>query len=87
MKPFNPIIGETYQGYWPDGSSIFCEHTSHHPPITNFFVNKFFSSKNNEKFHDRLKIIKRDTHITVIMNWKALWKETPLSHNNMAQIL
>ena len=38
MKPFNPIIGETYQGYWPDGSSIYCEHTSHHPPITNFFV-------------------------------------------------
>jgi len=41
MKPFNPIIGETYQGYWPDGSSIFCEHTSHHPPITNFFVEDY----------------------------------------------
>ena len=19
-KPFNPILGETYEGYWPDGS-------------------------------------------------------------------
>lgn len=33
-KPFNPILGETYQGCFPDGTQIFCEQTSHHPPIT-----------------------------------------------------
>lgn len=37
-KPFNPILGETLQGKYPDGTKIFCEHTSHHPPITNFHV-------------------------------------------------
>ena len=37
-KPFNPLLGETLQGKFPDGTKIFCEHTSHHPPITNFCV-------------------------------------------------
>lgn len=38
MKPFNPILGETYQGFLSDGTNIFCEHISHHPPITNYLV-------------------------------------------------
>ena len=37
-KPFNPLLGETHQGSFPDGTKFYCEHTSHHPPITNFFV-------------------------------------------------
>lgn len=37
-KPFNPIIGETYEGIWPDGSRIYVEHISHHPPISSFLV-------------------------------------------------
>ena len=37
-KPFNPILGETFEGYWPDGSRIYNEHVSHHPPITCFLV-------------------------------------------------
>mmetsp|Transcript_47505 Transcript_47505/g.54691 ORF Transcript_47505/g.54691 Transcript_47505/m.54691 type:complete len:586 (+) Transcript_47505:151-1908(+) len=37
-KPFNPILGETYEGSFPDGSRIYCEHTSHHPPISNFLI-------------------------------------------------
>ena len=37
-KPFNPILGETYQGYWPDGTQIYFEHISHHPPISSFLV-------------------------------------------------
>ena len=36
MKPFNPILGETLQGEFPDGTEVYCEHTSHHPPIANF---------------------------------------------------
>lgn len=38
MKPFNPILGETLQGTFEDGSEIYCEHTSHHPPISNFLM-------------------------------------------------
>ena len=37
-KPFNPILGETLQGTFSDGTQVFCEHTSHHPPVTNFHM-------------------------------------------------
>ncbi|KAJ0398044.1 hypothetical protein ATCC90586_005243 [Pythium insidiosum] len=36
LKPFNPILGETYQSLLNDGTEVCCEHTSHHPPISNF---------------------------------------------------
>ena len=38
LKPFNPILGETFQGYWPDGTQIYIEHISHHPPISWYLV-------------------------------------------------
>ena len=37
-KPFNPILGETLEGEWPDGSKVYIEHVSHHPPISCFLV-------------------------------------------------
>ena len=37
-KPFNPLLGETLQGQFHDGTKFYCEHTSHHPPITNFLI-------------------------------------------------
>ncbi|KAE8994030.1 hypothetical protein PR003_g20626 [Phytophthora rubi] len=36
LKPFNPILGETFQSTLNDGTDVSCEHTSHHPPISNF---------------------------------------------------
>lgn len=33
-KPLNPILGETYQAYSPDGSTFFLEQVNHHPPIS-----------------------------------------------------
>mmetsp|Transcript_6523 Transcript_6523/g.10130 ORF Transcript_6523/g.10130 Transcript_6523/m.10130 type:complete len:404 (+) Transcript_6523:107-1318(+) len=36
QKPFNPILGETWQGTFPDGTVIYCEQSSHHPPVSNF---------------------------------------------------
>lgn len=38
MKPFNPILGETFQAQYPNGEQLFLEHTSHHPPISNFLL-------------------------------------------------
>ncbi len=38
LKPFNPLLGETLEGGLDDGTKIFCEHISHHPPITSFLV-------------------------------------------------
>jgi len=33
-KPFNPILGETYQASFIDGTQVFCEQTGHHPPVS-----------------------------------------------------
>lgn len=38
MKPLNPILGETYTCCYEDGSRLYLEQTSHHPPVTNFEV-------------------------------------------------
>lgn len=31
-------MGETLQGHYADGTKFYCEHTSHHPPISNFLI-------------------------------------------------
>ncbi|QDZ19762.1 oxysterol-binding protein [Chloropicon primus] len=33
-KPFNPILGETYQGAYKNGMRVYCEQVSHHPPVS-----------------------------------------------------
>jgi len=38
FKPFNPILGETLEGKYSDGTKIYMEHTSHHPPISNYLI-------------------------------------------------
>jgi hypothetical protein len=37
-KPFNPILGETWQARLSDGSAIFMEQISHHPPVSAFHI-------------------------------------------------
>ncbi|KAJ6243205.1 oxysterol-binding protein [Anaeramoeba flamelloides] len=37
-KPFNPILGETFQGTFVDGTKIYCEQICHHPPISAFEI-------------------------------------------------
>mmetsp|Transcript_34336 Transcript_34336/g.35628 ORF Transcript_34336/g.35628 Transcript_34336/m.35628 type:complete len:421 (+) Transcript_34336:44-1306(+) len=36
LKPMNPVLGETYEACFSDGTKIFMEQTSHHPPITHY---------------------------------------------------
>ena len=36
-KPFNPILGETYQGFIA-GCPVYLEQISHHPPICAFLL-------------------------------------------------
>lgn len=38
LKPLNPILGETFQMMYEDGSKIFLEQTSHHPPVSHFLM-------------------------------------------------
>jgi len=37
-KPFNPILGETFQATYEDGAYVYTEQSSHHPPVTNWQV-------------------------------------------------
>jgi hypothetical protein len=38
-KPFNPIWGETYQGYIGDERfKVYCEQTCHHPPVCSIIL-------------------------------------------------
>jgi len=36
--PLNPIIGETYFAEKEDGTKIWCEQISHHPPVTAYLL-------------------------------------------------
>lgn len=38
LKPFNPLLGETFQAKFEDGSNIYVEHTSHIPPVSNYLI-------------------------------------------------
>ncbi|CDF32104.1 unnamed protein product [Chondrus crispus] len=37
-KPFNPILGSTYQTTLDDGTPCYVEQTSHHPPVTHYYI-------------------------------------------------
>ena len=43
LKPLNPMLGETYECEWKDGTKFYFEHTNHTPPISHFYIK---SSKN-----------------------------------------
>lgn len=30
-----------FEAFWPDGTEIYMEHTSHHPPVSNFLIRDF----------------------------------------------
>jgi hypothetical protein len=38
LKPFNPILGETYEGVYESGVLVYAEQISHHPPISSWQV-------------------------------------------------
>ncbi|KAG7670021.1 putative Oxysterol-binding protein 9 [Nannochloris sp. 'desiccata'] len=47
-KPYNPVLGETWQASLPDETAIFLEQISHHPPISAF---QMFGKDNKFYFH------------------------------------
>jgi len=36
--PMNPVLGETYEARKADGTRLYCEQISHHPPVTSFLL-------------------------------------------------
>ena len=47
-KPLNPVLGETYVAKGADGSIIYMEQTSHHPPRSHYYID---GPNNNYKIH------------------------------------
>ena len=44
----NPILGETYEMLWEDGSKVYLEQTSHHPPISHYIM---YGPDNSYKYY------------------------------------
>ena len=38
LKPFKPLLGETFEALFNDNTSIYCEQISHYPSIIRFYV-------------------------------------------------
>lgn len=38
LKPFNPLLGETWEGAFEDGTKVYMEHTSHTPCVSNYLM-------------------------------------------------
>jgi len=36
--PLNPVLGETYSAEKSDGTKVFCEQISHHPPVSAYIL-------------------------------------------------
>eukprot|EP00475_Leptophrys_vorax_P016475 TRINITY_DN22925_c0_g2_i3.p1 TRINITY_DN22925_c0_g2~~TRINITY_DN22925_c0_g2_i3.p1 ORF type:complete len:912 (-),score=208.11 TRINITY_DN22925_c0_g2_i3:2093-4528(-) len=50
LKPFNPVLGETFQAFFKDGTSIHLEQVSHHPPVSAY---QLFGPGGCYEFHGR----------------------------------
>ena len=38
LKPFNPFLGETYQGELPNGAKIYIEQVTHSPLVARYYI-------------------------------------------------
>jgi hypothetical protein len=36
--PLNPVLGETFIAEKPDGTKLYCEQISHHPPVSAYYM-------------------------------------------------
>ena len=48
LKPFNPMLGETFQGFLDQNTMIYIEHISHYPTICRFLM---IDQNKKYKFH------------------------------------
>lgn len=38
LKPFNPFLGETFEGEFPNGAKIYVENVTHKPLVARFLI-------------------------------------------------
>lgn len=77
-KPFNPLLGETYE-YQNDDFRIICEQVSHHPPVSSFHADaphfKFYGAIHPKlKFWGKSVEIQPKGIVTVeLLKWKEAY--------------
>lgn len=80
IKPLNPVLGETYEMEFEDGSQVYLEQTSHHPPVSHFYLlgpNKSFKyyGFGNYKTGGGLNSMKVNIILTKVYNSGKRWVE------------
>jgi hypothetical protein len=76
-KPLNPIIGETFNGYYEDGSRIFLEQISHHPPVAYMM---FTGPNDSYKFYGPSMFSASAGLNSITLNTKA-WRRVEFKDN------
>lgn len=62
-KPFNPLLGETFE-YQNDDFRIVCEQVSHHPPVS-----AFHADSSHFKFYGAMYVYKFITYLSRYFPW------------------
>jgi thiosulfate reductase cytochrome b subunit len=69
-KPFNPLLGETYEYFDQEyNTKVICEQVSHHPPISAFYI------ENNDFIYTgwiQVKILLNITGVKVLMDSQSI---------------
>ena len=88
QKPFNPFLGETFQGYFIDGTKIYIEHICHDPSLDSFFIT---NEKTGLKIYGNIETVAKIGSNELKLSFKGIitleWKETkfyftmPTFHN------
>jgi hypothetical protein len=64
LKPFNPLIGETFEGQYEDGTKIYIEHISHYPTTSRFYaVGKNYKFKGYIDFSTTTSLFGSDIYV------------------------
>eukprot|EP00163_Fabomonas_tropica_P030325 TRINITY_DN679_c1_g1_i13.p1 TRINITY_DN679_c1_g1~~TRINITY_DN679_c1_g1_i13.p1 ORF type:complete len:408 (-),score=133.68 TRINITY_DN679_c1_g1_i13:373-1596(-) len=82
-KPFNPVLGETFEASYSDGTQLFLEQSMHHPPVTHFYtlgpqeLFKFYGSINFSSSFRGNKVVgqqKGEHHVEFADGVKITWE-------------
>jgi len=77
-KPLNPILGETFNGHYDDGSHLYLEQISHHPPVSYML---YYGPKEAYKFWGPSQFAASAGFNSVTLTTKA-WRKINFKDNN-----
>ncbi len=78
-KPFNPLLGETLQGFYLDGTKLYIEHLNHDPPIDQLL---FVNSNKNFRIAAKFETVPKVSSNELKLNFKGV-VETDIKGNKI----